>query len=101
MIAKALIESLSRLLNTHETLRFLAANRKTTLLHDVSDVDLANEDTKSAKKGKINAQFTSLLETEKSVWDERCVCSCCLLVCAQRLFQFAVRCPRKSCRRVS
>lgn len=69
MIARALIESLLRLLNTHETLRFLAANRKNKK-QDVSDVELANEDTKGAKKGKINAQLSELIEAEKSIWDE-------------------------------
>lgn len=69
MIARALIEALLRLLNTHETLRFLAANRKNKK-QDVSDVELANEDTKGAKKGKINAQLSELIEAEKSIWDE-------------------------------
>ena len=77
MIARALIEALSRLLSTHETLRYLAANRNNKV-HDLSDVDLAAEEapSKGGKKNKINAQLSSLIETEKSIWDEAYVLSC-------------------------
>lgn len=71
IIARAVMEALARLLNTHETLRFLAANRNNKV-HDLSDVDLAAEEapSKGGKKNKINAQLSSLIETEKSIWDE-------------------------------